>query len=1039
MARLAALSQQSQSTESVSTDPSETHVKKTKVSEATGIQTSPNSAQVHELTTKLSKAGAHETQAQSSTSGNDSSATDKIDAPIKQNPAKSATPVASVPPEVKIDKWIRSEALHWFALETFPDVLPDNTYFNVDSIDDFFVEILTVKGVKMPMLYLFETYKRVISIKRTLSTKDSIHAAKNEILSAVASFCISYGIICFQVPDMIINNETLSIVQLFVDRQETHIFLADIITKADEQECLLEVLDIVVPGLAFKLHQISLHQPEYSKYLSLWESLAALKCVCANFSQVRYFNPSDSKKVLAYEHETLLGSFLKLSPLNPSSALAYFNSTPQMKEELQLSNSQLSPIFLSIKSEYKALFDRIWFVMDKLIRGGAKTRLDLMNWFSDLINLSHLRTGTYSDSRKLPSDAFMFNISYVFIRLSLPFLDFPSYTKFDKINPDYFGPLNKLLDVNEEARVYASSKEAEEFYENAMAQDSNFITECFYVTLAYLHYGIGGTISNYKKLKKQQQHYRQQLEAQKKRLGPQHPLLANIVNILNTSKCTWWAVTAFAVDQSINSEIFDFVVGCTQFFTRMIDPVHKHPSPKLKIPIFEIESVSQLDDFELLKSKTPVPWKYFPEFCVEGIIDYCKFLFEFQSGPQNEQKVSFLADFFVTLLRCPELVGNPHMKGSIVEILFLATMSGGSGQPGIFTRLLYDDPLIQNNLLYSLLDVYVTVEKTGASSQFYDKFNSRYYISKIIEELWQTDFYKTQLSSYTSTKVDFFIRFVARMLNDTTYLFDEAFNELNKIHSMQEELKSREAGNPPDEETHGTSEELESQLLSSEQRAKSEMGLANQTMMLFKLFTEQVPEGFTILELVDRLAGMLDYNLSLMVGPKCSNLKVKEPEKYGFDPKKMLSDICQVFCNLSGQQKFVDAVARDGRSFDFSLFTRARDILSKRTNTHPDTIKRFFEFGEAAENQRLLVEQEELELGDVPDEFLDPLMYTLMEDPVILPGSKVTMDRSTIKAHLLSDPTDPFNRMPLKLEDVVDDVEMKKKISEFKQGKRSAT
>ena len=33
-------------------------------------------------------------------------------------------------------------------------------------------------------------------------------------------------------------------------------------------------------------------------------------------------------------------------------------------------------------------------------------------------------------------------------------------------------------------------------------------------------------------------------------------------------------------------------------------------------------------------------------------------------------------------------------------------------------------------------------------------------------------------------------------------------------------------------------------------------------------------------------------------------------------------------------------------------------------------------------------------------------------------------DRSTIKAHLLSDGTDPFNRMPLKLEDVqpADDV-----------------
>lgn len=50
---------------------------------------------------------------------------------------------------------------------------------------------------------------------------------------------------------------------------------------------------------------------------------------------------------------------------------------------------------------------------------------------------------------------------------------------------------------------------------------------------------------------------------------------------------------------------------------------------------------------------------------------------------------------------------------------------------------------------------------------------------------------------------------------------------------------------------------------------------------------------------------------------------------------------------------------------------------------------------------------------------LDPLMYTLMEDPVTLPGSKVTIDRATIQAHLLSDPNDPFNRAPLKIEDVI--------------------
>ena len=49
----------------------------------------------------------------------------------------------------------------------------------------------------------------------------------------------------------------------------------------------------------------------------------------------------------------------------------------------------------------------------------------------------------------------------------------------------------------------------------------------------------------------------------------------------------------------------------------------------------------------------------------------------------------------------------------------------------------------------------------------------------------------------------------------------------------------------------------------------------------------------------------------------------------------------------------------------------------------------------------------------------DPLMFTVMRDPVLLPSSKTILDRATIKSHLLSDSKDPFNRAPLSIEDVV--------------------
>ncbi|CAG8694664.1 7959_t:CDS:2, partial [Ambispora leptoticha] len=52
--------------------------------------------------------------------------------------------------------------------------------------------------------------------------------------------------------------------------------------------------------------------------------------------------------------------------------------------------------------------------------------------------------------------------------------------------------------------------------------------------------------------------------------------------------------------------------------------------------------------------------------------------------------------------------------------------------------------------------------------------------------------------------------------------------------------------------------------------------------------------------------------------------------------------------------------------------------------------------------------------------------------PVTLPGSNITIDRSTITTHLLSDSTDPFNRKPLSIDQVIPNVEMKERITAYK-------
>merc|ERR1719167_1482513 len=56
-----------------------------------------------------------------------------------------------------------------------------------------------------------------------------------------------------------------------------------------------------------------------------------------------------------------------------------------------------------------------------------------------------------------------------------------------------------------------------------------------------------------------------------------------------------------------------------------------------------------------------------------------------------------------------------------------------------------------------------------------------------------------------------------------------------------------------------------------------------------------------------------------------------------------------------------------------------------------------------------------------------------MTEPVLLPSSGKIVDRSTIAKHLLTDPSDPFNRQPLTLARVIPQEELRKRIQEWIQ------
>lgn len=153
---------------------------------------------------------------------------------------------------------------------------------------------------------------------------------------------------------------------------------------------------------------------------------------------------------------------------------------------------------------------------------------------------------------------------------------------------------------------------------------------------------------------------------------------------------------------------------------------------------------------------------------------------------------------------------------------------------------------------------------------------------------------------------------------------------------------------------------------------------------------------------------------------------MKNKETYDFNPAYTVKQISHIYLNLSKSDAFCLAITQDGRSYSNELFQYAENTLVKIGGG--DMIAEIMEFSaKVAVVERQQKENDEA-LANPPDDFLDPILSILMRDPVTLPASKVVVDRSTISRHLLSDQFDPFCRMPLTMDQVIPNDELKARI-----------
>ncbi|KAI7817553.1 ubiquitin elongating factor core-domain-containing protein [Gamsiella multidivaricata] len=792
-------------------------------------------------------------------------------------------------------------------------------------------------------------------------------------------------------------------------------FLKDLSVRFKD-DGLENIIQPLVTGIAARARAATILTDWRTPFRALL-MLIEVPAIAAVIPHIATWNPANAT-ARQIEIVSALGPFFKTS--------GFCSDDPSVAElfgtGLKRNKADSAGAFASIRGTVRGIHTLLFQIVNGIIRSEPEAKEKMLNYLYSVLGKNERRAQMQVDRATVSGDGFIYNITEVLMQFCDPFMD-SSHSKVDKISHTFFKGKSKI-DVTKETRICASKELVEEYSANAALETTNFITDIFFLTLGFHHIGISRMYVDYKRFMKDFYEVRDQYDRLKEQessgqISPENALLVKRYETQLEKMLTFrLSLESQIMDPLILSHSFQFYNLVMAWLLRIVDPAHAYPRNPIKLPLPEKPAA----DFAIL-----------PEYIVEDIVEY--FLFVLRHSPETigSSTLDELITFTMVFLITPGYIKNPYLKAKLAEILFYMTLPyRGQRNDDTLGIKLNTHPVALQCLIPAIMNFYVEVENTGRSSQFYDKFNIRYNISQILKFVWKNPIHRNMVKA-ESQKSESFVRFVNLLMNDTTYLLDEGLTKLGEIRGIEVEMDDKTRW---EAQTPQYRQERDGVLRTAQRQASSYIALGNETVNMLSYLTEVIKEPFLTAEIVDRLATMLDYNLVILVGEKMSTLKVKNPDQYRFQPRILLSDIVAIYLNLDCPA-FISALARDDRSYSASIFHKASRILEGRNLKSADEIAKLKRLVLKVEDVRQQGAEDEEELGEIPEEFLDPLLYSLMEDPVLLPTSNISIDRSTIKSHLLSDTTDPFNRMPLKIGDVIDNVELREKIQAWKTSQRS--
>ncbi|CAH1794964.1 unnamed protein product [Owenia fusiformis] len=891
---------------------------------------------------------------------------------------------------------------------------------------------LGIAGRDQPLRYLYECFKR--SLSEIKSTNDGHIAMLQEVILMNSKTCMQH-------PEFFTRVEPAKhFLEIFLeefsssDAEAVCEYFERVSMAIDNESEEGSVFDCFWPvfdELRNKfLKDFTLSHSLLFRYIDVVTFFSRKAWLAEAF--MKHIIPSNLTNGKAYE-DSLLGLIIAKSCIakNDAGPYEFFDEpsrTSQRDHDITEGN---------IWQALSMVQERVYQIIYNLLKASPQAKHDILSWLGNCMKANTGRAKIWSSQMPAifgtmyASDGFYMNLCGILLKLCQPFSQ-PCSPKLLKIQPTYCrvvvpaGETRQrsihMTDLSEETCMVPS----EENERPNPDETYSFVTECYYLAHRCLNLGFHVCLEKFKNLNRTL-HDIQNVWVEIRNQGAENTDPGRkLQQRMDKVMAAFLSLKAAMTDPQLLELSLNFHIASATWLCQLATNENLKEFLPITFP---------------LSDNVPYHLKCIPEFLMDNTTEFMQFLRRFKDSIYEVagEKLNHLMTLILVFMGSPERMKNPHLRAKMAEALEALLppkeREYSMGIIGNFNRehIFHSHPHIQY-LAQTLIHVFVSIETTGESVEFEQKFNYRRPMLQVLDYMWEIEIHQKAIrdlaalaeENIEAAEPPLFLRFINLLINDAIFLLDEALQHLSQVKEQQDEKDAGTWANLPDQER----QEKEASFKQLGFLARIFNMMSNDTIQSLERITREVQSIFTTKIMVDRIAAMLNYFLLHLVGPKKKNLKVKDFDKYEFKPQELVSNISQIYINLGESEAFLQAIPSDGRSFSQGLFTQARRVLQRINKPGP----MIMDFAELSEKLKGLANRQkvaEAAAEDAPEEFLDPIMGTLMNDPVSLPSSGMIVDRATIARHILSDQTDPFNRSPLSMDQVIANTELKDKIDKW--------